>query len=108
MTAIERKQVGMSSRRYLCGLFWCVAAQQEAERSKYEVIRAEQEKRAAIVTAEGEATAAALISNAMAKTGSGFIELRRIEAAKDIAANLSNAKNVTYLPGAANVLMQMK
>ncbi|EGC34285.1 hypothetical protein DICPUDRAFT_48413 [Dictyostelium purpureum] len=80
--AIEHKQV----------------AQQEAERSKYVVMKNEQEKKASIIRAEGEAEAAKLISIAMA-SGPGFIELRRLEAAKEIAENLSKSKLVTYVPG---------
>lgn len=80
--AVEKKQV----------------AQQEAERAKYIVEKAEQEKVASIIRAEGEAQAAELISNAISKSGTGMIELRRIEAAKEIASTLASSKNVTYLP----------
>lgn len=83
--AVEQKQV----------------AQQEAERAKFIVEKAEREKTAAIVRAEGESQAATLISKAMEISGSGFIELRRIEAAKEIAASLSSSQNVTYLPSGA-------
>jgi prohibitin 1 len=31
--------------------------------------------------------------------GTGFLELRKIEAAKDIAETLSKSRNVIYLPG---------
>eukprot|EP01084_Bolivina_argentea_P263749 446525_1 len=80
--AIEQKQV----------------AQQEAERQVYIVAKSEQERQAAIIRAEGEADAAKLISDALKNAGSGLIEVRRIDAAKDIANTLSNARNVTYLP----------
>jgi prohibitin 1 len=63
---------------------------------------------AAIIRAEGESQAALLISKAMEKAGTGFLELRRIEAAKDIASTLSSCSNVTYLPsGGANYLLDM-
>lgn len=43
--------------------FWgTLAAQQEAERSKFVVAKAEQERRAAIIRAEGESEAAKLVS----------------------------------------------
>lgn len=87
--AVEQKQV----------------AQQEAERSKFVVAKAEQERRAAIIRAEGESDAAKLISDATAKTGMGLIELRRIEAAREIAATLSKSPNVVYLPGGNNMLL---
>ncbi|GAM24617.1 hypothetical protein SAMD00019534_077920 [Acytostelium subglobosum LB1] len=89
-TAIESKQV----------------AQQEAERSKYIVLKNEQEKKAAIIRAEGESEAAKLIIQAMA-SGPGFIELRRIEASKEIAETLAKSGKVTYMPNTGNVLMNM-
>merc|ERR1711991_11305 len=73
-------------------------AQQEAERSKFLVLRAEQEKEAAIIRAQGESEAAAMIAKAM-DSGDGFLQLRRIEAAKDIAETLARSRNVVYLPG---------
>jgi len=84
--AVEKKQV----------------AQQEAERSKFLVAKAEQERRAAIVRAEGESESARLISEATAMAGTGFIELRRIEAAKEIAAELARSPNVSYIPAGEN------
>jgi prohibitin 1 len=46
-------------------------AQQEAERAKFVVERAEQEKQAAIIRAEGDAEAAEMISTALANAGQG-------------------------------------
>eukprot|EP00898_Chlorokybus_atmophyticus_P006784 jgi/Chlat1/7106/Chrsp57S06791 len=80
-------------------------AQQEAERSKFVVQKAEQERLAAVVRAEGESEAAQLISDATTRAGPGFIELRRIEAAREIAATLSRDRNVVYLPSSSNMLM---
>lgn len=73
-------------------------AQQEAERARFIVEKAEQEKLAAIIRAEGESQAADLISQAIHKAGQGHIELRRIEASKMIAETLANSRNVVYLP----------
>ncbi|KAJ0981292.1 hypothetical protein J5N97_009547 [Dioscorea zingiberensis] len=87
-SAVEKKQV----------------AQQEAERSKFLVARAEQERRAAVIRAEGESEAAKLISDATAGTGMGLLELRRIEAAREIAATLAKSPNVAYLPGGNQML----
>jgi prohibitin 1 len=84
--AVEKKQV----------------AQQEAERSKFVVAKAEQERRAAVVRAEGESESARLISEATAIAGNGLIELRRIEAAKEIAAMLARSPNVSYIPSSEN------
>eukprot|EP00611_Tribonema_gayanum_P003154 TRINITY_DN1245_c0_g1_i5.p5 TRINITY_DN1245_c0_g1~~TRINITY_DN1245_c0_g1_i5.p5 ORF type:complete len:124 (-),score=51.01 TRINITY_DN1245_c0_g1_i5:446-817(-) len=92
--AIENKQV----------------AQQEAERQVYLVQKSEQERQAAVIRAEGEAEAADLISNALKSSGSGLIEVRRIDAAKEIAETLANGRGVTYLPagqGGANMLLSV-
>lgn len=74
-------------------------AQQDAERAKFTVEKAEQERQASVIRAEGEAEAAETVSKALQRAGDGLISIRRIEATKEIAAVLANAKNVTYLPG---------
>ncbi len=71
-------------------------AQQQAERAKYQVEQAIQDKKSAIIKAQGEATAAELFGIAMQKSPA-FIELRRIEAARDIADRLANSRNKVYL-----------
>jgi len=70
------------------------------------VLKAEQEKQAAIIRAEGESESARVISAALQKSPA-LVELRRIEAAKDIADTLSRSRNVTYLPsgGGQNMLL---
>nr|CAG4717177.1 unnamed protein product [Naegleria fowleri] len=73
-------------------------AEQEAERQAFIVEKSRYEKDAAIILAEGEAKAAEMISKAMQQSGSGLIELRKIEASKEIASTLANSKNITYLP----------
>ncbi|SAM01523.1 hypothetical protein [Absidia glauca] len=86
-------------------------AQQEAERAKFIVERAEQEKLASIIRAEGDSQAAELISASLEKAGEGIIAFRRIEASKDIAQTLSQSRNVTYLPsgrdGGSNMLYNL-
>ncbi|XP_068304024.1 prohibitin-3, mitochondrial-like [Pyrus communis] len=79
-------------------------AQQEAERSKFVVAKTEQERRAAIIRAQGESEAAKLISDATASAGMGLIELRRIEASREVANTLARSPNVSYLPGGKNIL----
>lgn len=74
-------------------------AQQEAERQHWVVAKSDQERQAAIIRAEGEAEAAALISRSLQEAGPGLIEVRRIDAAKEVAATLAQARGVTYLPG---------
>ncbi|KAL9641990.1 hypothetical protein ABK040_004046 [Willaertia magna] len=73
-------------------------AEQEAERQAFLVEKSRYEKEAAVIRAEGEAIAADMISKAMTESGSGLIELRKIEASKEIANVLSRSKNITYLP----------
>lgn len=79
-----------------------VIAQQEAERAKFVVEKAEQEKLAGIIRSEGESQAADLLSKAYKRSGQAHLELRRIETSKEIAHNLSNSRNVTYLPHGGN------
>lgn len=74
-------------------------AQQEAERARFIVEKAEQERQANVIRAEGEAEAAEVISKAVARSGEGLIMIRRIETQKDIAQMMANNPNVTYLPG---------
>ncbi|KAL0263702.1 Prohibitin-1, subunit of the prohibitin complex (Phb1p-Phb2p) [Diplodia seriata] len=74
-------------------------AQQEAERARFIVEKAEQERQANVIRAEGEAEAAETISKAVAKSGDGLIQIRRIETQKEIAQMLSRNPQVTYLPG---------
>ncbi|KAL2925476.1 Prohibitin-4 mitochondrial [Bienertia sinuspersici] len=82
-------------------------AQQEAERSKYVVMKADQERRAAIIRAEGESESAKLISEATAAAGMGLIELRKIEAMKENAVTMGKTPNVTYLPKGNDILLAM-
>jgi prohibitin 1 len=74
-------------------------AQQEAERARFIVEKAEQERQASVIRAEGESEAADVISRAVAKSGDGLIQIRRLETQKDVAQALANNPNVSYLPG---------
>jgi len=74
-------------------------AQQDAERARFIVEKAEQERQANVIRAEGEADSADIISKAVAKAGDGLIMIRRIEASREIAQTLASNPNVTYLPG---------
>jgi prohibitin 2 len=71
-------------------------AQQDAERAKYIVIGAQQEKQTIITKARGEAESAILIGQSV-KKNPGFMKLRRIDAARDIADIVSNSGNKVYL-----------
>ena len=73
-------------------------AQQEAQRAAFVVDKARQEKQATVVRAQGEARSAELIGDAIKKSRS-YVDLRRIENARNIAAILQEAggKNKLYL-----------
>ncbi|KAL4483004.1 hypothetical protein ABPG74_019030 [Tetrahymena malaccensis] len=83
--AIEQKQV----------------AQQNVERQRYIVDRDEQEKQAQIIKSEGEAEAAIMINKAVKQFGAAQIELKRLEAAKNIAETLSKSQNISFVPSGA-------
>merc|ERR1719210_1659226 len=82
-------------------------AEQDAERQKFIVAKAEQERQATVIRSEGEAEAAKMISDALKEHGSGLIEVRRIDAAKDIAEALSKSPNVMYLPQGQQMLLNV-
>lgn len=67
-------------------------AQQTALRAAFLVDKALQEKQETIVRAQGEARSAELIGEAV-KRNKGFLKLRKLEAARDIATVLSNSNN---------------
>ncbi len=60
------------------------------------VEKAKQEKQSTIVRAEGEAQAAELIGKAI-MNNPGFLQLRKIENAREIASIVANAKNRVFL-----------
>jgi len=113
--AVENKQVGTSLTTvwklisshslfgYLLILYLFVflvthtrTAQQEAEKAKYIVLGAIQEKETIITRARGEAESAMLIGQAV-KKNPGFMKLRRIDAAREIADVVSGSGNKIYL-----------
>ncbi|KAJ5132035.1 Prohibitin-2 [Penicillium atrosanguineum] len=73
-------------------------AQQDAQRAAFLVDKARQEKQAFIVRAQGEARSAELIGDAIKKSKS-YIELRKIENARQIAAIIqeNGGRNKLYL-----------
>mmetsp|Transcript_50127 Transcript_50127/g.92528 ORF Transcript_50127/g.92528 Transcript_50127/m.92528 type:complete len:280 (+) Transcript_50127:107-946(+) len=89
--AIEEKQV----------------AEQEAERQKFVVARSEQERQATVIRSQGEAEAAQMISDALKEHGMGLIEVRRIDAAKDIAETLAKSPNVMYMMPGQQMLLNV-
>ena len=91
MKSIERKQV----------------AQQEAEKYKYIVMGAEEEKKAKIIEAEGNSIAAQMISDAVQSFGSSVLELKKIEAALAITKKLSESPNISFIPSGNNILLNL-
>nr|AIC73831.1 lipid-raft related protein prohibitin 1 [Artemia parthenogenetica] len=82
-------------------------AQQDAERARFVVEKAEQQKKAAVISAQGDSEAAALLAKAFGDAGEGLVELRRIEAAEDIAYQLAKNRNVTFLPSGQKTLLSL-
>jgi len=64
-------------------------------------------KLAAVIRAEGDSAAASLMAKEFADVGEGLVELRKIEAAEDIAYRMSQSPNVVYLPHGQNVLISL-
>lgn len=55
-----------------------------------------QDKRSTIIRAQGEAKAAELLGPAIGKSGA-YVQIKRIEAARDIADALAKSRNRAYL-----------
>ena len=89
--AVERKQVAV----------------QDAQRQKWVVQKDEYERQASVIRAQGESAAAKLLSDAYKDSGMAHLELRRIEAAKYIAGTLARSRNIAYLPGGGNILLNL-
>ncbi|CAL9762942.1 unnamed protein product [Musa acuminata subsp. burmannicoides] len=98
MLDIVRKGIFFSVNRYvddaeaLVGTEAKQVAAQEAEQAKFIVEKAEQDKKCAIIRAQG----AQLIGQAIAKNPA-FLALRRIEAATEVAQKIANAANLAML-----------
>lgn len=84
------------SKEYTAAVEAKQVAQQDAERSKYIVEKAIQEKRTIVIRAEGEAQSAQLIGLAI-RDNPAFIQLRRIEAAREVANTITSSANKVYL-----------
>jgi len=94
------------SREYTAAVEAKQVAQQEAERARFIVDKAEQEKQSAIVRAEGEAMSAKLIGEAC-RNNSAFLTLRKIEAAREIANTVATSNNKLYL-GSNSLMLDLK
>ncbi|KAG0682665.1 Prohibitin-2, subunit of the prohibitin complex (Phb1p-Phb2p) [Pichia californica] len=86
-TAVEAKQI----------------SQQDAQRATFVVDKAIQEKQYMVVKAQGEARSAELIGDAIKKS-KDYVELKRLETAKEIAEILSKSPNRVFLDNEALLL----
>ncbi|CCE61584.1 hypothetical protein TPHA_0A05090 [Tetrapisispora phaffii CBS 4417] len=86
-TAVEAKQI----------------AQQDAQRAAFVVDKARQEKQGMVVKAQGEAKSAELIGEAIKKS-KDYVELKRLDTAKDIADILAKSPNRVVLDNEALLL----
>ncbi|KFQ21647.1 Prohibitin-2, partial [Mesitornis unicolor] len=96
------------SREYTAAVEAKQVAQQEAQRAQFLVEKAKQEQKQKIVQAEGEATAAKMIS-CLWEIGSnpGYIKLRKIRAAQNISKTIAGSQNRVYLT-ADNLVLNLQ
>ena len=71
------------------------------------LLQEEQIKLARIIAAEGDSKGAELLAKSLNQAGEGLLEMRKIEAAEEIANSLAKSKNVSYLPKGQNILMNL-
>ncbi|KAF7692355.1 hypothetical protein HF521_009965 [Silurus meridionalis] len=84
------------SREYTAAVEAKQVAQQEAQRAQFYVEKAKQDQRQKVIQAEGEAQAAKLLGEAVTKNP-GYLKLRRIRAAQNIAKTVATSQNRVYL-----------
>lgn len=90
-------------REYTAAVEAKQVAQQEAQRALFEVEQAKQDKQRKIVQAEGEAEAAKMLGEAIAKNP-GYLKLRKIRAAQQIARTMARSQNTVYLNASSLML----
>ncbi|KAM9326486.1 prohibitin-2 [Gastrophryne carolinensis] len=94
------------SREYTAAVESKQVAQQEAQRAQFLVEKAKQDQKHKIVQAEGEATAAKMIGDALSKNP-GYLKLRRIRAAQSISKTIAASQNRVYL-NADNLVLNLQ
>ena len=92
------------SKEYTAAVEAKQVAQQDAERSKYIVEKAIQEKAQIVIKAEGEAKSAELIGNAL-RDNPAFVQLRRIEATREVANTIAGAASNKVFLNADSLLL---
>ncbi|KAF1459400.1 Prohibitin-2, partial [Spheniscus demersus] len=98
------------SREYTAAVEAKQVAQQEAQRAQFLVEKAKQEQKQKIVQAEGEATAAKMIScfgRFSLSRNPGYIKLRKIRAAQNISKTIAGSQNRVYLT-ADNLVLNLQ
>ncbi|NXA05872.1 PHB2 protein, partial [Sapayoa aenigma] len=98
------------SREYTAAVEAKQVAQQEAQRAQFLVEKAKQEQKQKIVQAEGEATAAKMIScfgRSSLSRNPGYIKLRKIRAAQNISKTIAASQNRVYLT-ADNLVLNLQ
>ncbi|KFW10416.1 Prohibitin-2, partial [Eurypyga helias] len=111
------------SREYTAAVEAKQVAQQEAQRAQFLVEKAKQEQKQKIVQAEGEATAAKMIScfgrfffaltcvplylGDALRRNPGYIKLRKIRAAQNISKTIAGSQNRVYLT-ADNLVLNLQ
>ncbi|KFQ71228.1 Prohibitin-2, partial [Phaethon lepturus] len=93
------------SREYTAAVEAKQVAQQEAQRAQFLVEKAKQEQKQKIVQAEGEATAAKMISCFVRFCGMWL--LRKIRAAQNISKTIAGSQNRVYLT-ADNLVLNLQ
>jgi prohibitin 2 len=92
-------------REYTAAVEAKQVAQQEAQRAFFEVEQAKQDKQRKIVQAQGEAEAAKMLGEAIMKNP-GYLKLRKIRAAQQIAKTMAKSQNTVYL-GASSLMLNI-
>lgn len=93
------------SKEYSAAVESKQVAQQEAQRAAFVVEQAKQERQQKIVQAEGEAESAMMLGDAIAMNP-GYLKLRKIRAAQNIARTIAQAQNRVYL-NAGSLMMNI-
>ncbi|XP_071218754.1 prohibitin-2a isoform X2 [Salvelinus alpinus] len=94
------------SREYTAAVEAKQVAQQEAQRAFFYVEKALQDQRQKIIQAEGEAEAAKMLGEAVTKNP-GYLKLRKIRAAQNIAKTVATSQNKVYL-SADNLVLNLQ
>lgn len=83
-------------------------AAQEAERAKFIVRQALQDKKSAIIKAQAEAKSVEMIGKSLQDKPPGYIKLRQLEAAEHIAEVIAKSHNRAYLDSDSLLLNVLK